>query len=478
MTVTTADGASTTSSADQFSYLAVNGVWTAAGGGAYSWDSSGNWQGGVVPNAVGDTALLGAVAGGGTATITLDAAETLSSLGFSPGAGRLRPQRRRGRLAAIGQRRQFRVRFHRQRRRFDQRPCLLGRQREPHGGQRNEPGDFRRDQRQRRADAFRERELDPGRQRQLHGGTTISGGTLAITTPAALASSGLVTIGSGGRLVLGSGCGHWSLARRSSPVTSSDATTPSDTATASDAVVAVTATASNAAATPSDAAPPITVAAINVATSSGAAAPERWQLPAIAAPVAAATTSVAATPGTVVLQQAIVSHDAVFRAPQAGKVVVAPSAAASWLSVPSVATEAVHLAALAGVSVPSATMAKSTAGKSLSRLSPKAILASTFRWKRNAQPFLRLTPSPLRLQPPALQRSSRRRRVRPLVRLSPFTRGGSRQRSGLGHVQAFGSAQVRKWPFPPRNRRVSGWGVRPFPSQPLSPSSPPVSPSG
>ena len=39
------------------------------------------------------------------------------------------------------------------------------------------------------------------------GGTTVVGGTLAITSPAALPGSGLTTIGSGGRLVLGSGAG-------------------------------------------------------------------------------------------------------------------------------------------------------------------------------------------------------------------------------------------------------------------------------
>jgi autotransporter-associated beta strand protein len=39
------------------------------------------------------------------------------------------------------------------------------------------------------------------------GGTTVSGGTLDIANPSALSQSGLVTIGSGGRLVLGSGGG-------------------------------------------------------------------------------------------------------------------------------------------------------------------------------------------------------------------------------------------------------------------------------
>ncbi len=63
------------------------GVWTAGVGGTFPWDLGGNWQGGVAPDAVGDTAVLGAAVSNGTATITLDAARTVSSLTFSPGTG-------------------------------------------------------------------------------------------------------------------------------------------------------------------------------------------------------------------------------------------------------------------------------------------------------------------------------------------------------------------------------------------------------
>ena len=52
------------------------------------------------------------------------------------------------------------------------------------------------------------------------GGTTISGGTLDIAAPSALSGSGLVTIGGGGRLVLGSGAGIGALLAASSPVSS------------------------------------------------------------------------------------------------------------------------------------------------------------------------------------------------------------------------------------------------------------------
>ena len=52
------------------------------------------------------------------------------------------------------------------------------------------------------------------------GGTTISGGTLDIASPSALSGSGLVTIGSGGRLVLGSGAGIGALLAASPPIAS------------------------------------------------------------------------------------------------------------------------------------------------------------------------------------------------------------------------------------------------------------------
>ena len=52
------------------------------------------------------------------------------------------------------------------------------------------------------------------------GGTTVSGGTLDIAAPSALAGSGLVTIAAGGRLVSGSGAGIGALLAASSPANS------------------------------------------------------------------------------------------------------------------------------------------------------------------------------------------------------------------------------------------------------------------
>ena len=54
------------------------------------------------------------------------------------------------------------------------------------------------------------------------GGTTISGGTLDITSAAALPSSGLITIGGGGRLVLGGGSGIGALLAASAPIESGE----------------------------------------------------------------------------------------------------------------------------------------------------------------------------------------------------------------------------------------------------------------
>ena len=67
--------------------LTVNAVWTAVGGGAFTWGTTSNWQGGIVPGVAGDAALFGGSVGSGSATVTLDAPRSLSSLTFSPATG-------------------------------------------------------------------------------------------------------------------------------------------------------------------------------------------------------------------------------------------------------------------------------------------------------------------------------------------------------------------------------------------------------
>ncbi|MGA2255043.1 MAG: LamG-like jellyroll fold domain-containing protein [Thermoguttaceae bacterium] len=91
VTITNVAGYTATSSVSvTLTAVPVNGVWAASGGGTFSWGTGSNWQGGVAPGAAGDTddiAVLGVAVGSGTATITLGASQTLSSLTFSPAAG-------------------------------------------------------------------------------------------------------------------------------------------------------------------------------------------------------------------------------------------------------------------------------------------------------------------------------------------------------------------------------------------------------
>ena len=192
------------------------------------------------------------------------------------------------------------------------------------------------------------------------GETTISGGTLAIATASALPSSGLIMIGGGGRLVLGGGSGIGALLGVSSPATSGDAKKSSGTAVSSNATPSSDAATAITAATTSDVAPPITATATSIE----------------AAPlVTVATINAAAMPGTVALPQTIAAHDAILSEPQMETVVASHSAAASALSGP---TEAIHVAALAGVVARSAPLSKPTARMTLFHLPPKATLASTF----------------------------------------------------------------------------------------------------
>jgi autotransporter-associated beta strand protein len=63
----------------------VAGTWNANSGG--SWSTAGSWANSLVPTTTGDTALFGPVVTSGTATITLDGSHTLSGLTFNNTAG-------------------------------------------------------------------------------------------------------------------------------------------------------------------------------------------------------------------------------------------------------------------------------------------------------------------------------------------------------------------------------------------------------
>ena len=151
-----------------------------------------------------------------------------------------------------------------------------------------------------------------------YGGTTVEG-TLSVSSAQALPSAGVLVVGRSGRVVLGNSLGSASLAA-SSPVASSNATTPSIAATSVE----------------------------------------------ISAPVTVATTDETVTP--VSAPQSSATHDAVFTEPQA-----VPMAA---VSMPSEPTEAVRVAALSGVVLPSASLSETAARKALLLLPAKVTLVS------------------------------------------------------------------------------------------------------
>jgi autotransporter-associated beta strand protein len=330
---------------------AVAGVWSAAGGGAYSWGTAGNWQGGVAPNAVGDTAVLGTVVGSGAATITLNGAQTLSSLTFSPGAGgsyvlsgsganslQLANDGSSASVSVTGGSDAINAPVV-----LDGDPTVtvasgtslvisgaIGQSGGSEGLSLSGGGT-----------------LTVSGDNSYSGGTTVANGTLSVSSAQALPSAGVLVVGRSGRVVLGNTVGSAATIAASSPVASSDATT-SGIATA-----AVTVAAS----------PASDGSASNATTTSDEAS----------AAISVATTDARATPVAVAAAPASVTHDAVFNATRLATVVAPPSVAAS---VPSQPTETVRVAALGGIVLRSAALSKPGAGKSVFGVPASAMLVS------------------------------------------------------------------------------------------------------
>ena len=65
----------------------ISGVWSATGGGAFSWATSGNWASGNIPTSGIDTATFGTSVGSGTATISLNGSRTLALMSFNTTGG-------------------------------------------------------------------------------------------------------------------------------------------------------------------------------------------------------------------------------------------------------------------------------------------------------------------------------------------------------------------------------------------------------
>lgn len=202
----------------------VTGTWNHSGSG--TWSSSGNWSGSV-PGVGQDTAVFGNVLTGSTvATVTLDSSRSLSNLGFSttgansyviaPSAGStltllsstggVSPT-----ISDSGGNQTVRV------------AVTLSSNLSvsvTSGSALTIAGDISESGGSQSLSVSGGGELILSGTDSYTGGTTISGGTLVLATAAALPSSGLVTIASGGWLELGGGSGIDSLFATSAPMES------------------------------------------------------------------------------------------------------------------------------------------------------------------------------------------------------------------------------------------------------------------
>ena len=248
----------------------ADAVWTAVGGGTLSWDAAANWQNTVVPSN-GDTVVFGASVGSTTATVALDNPVALSGIIFQPAASGAYVLSGSGAdgldLSQGGLGEEVSVLSGAN---AINAPIVLGdglSVNAASGTSLTITGPISESGGDRGLTLSGGGNLTLSGSDSYTGGTTVGGGTLTVTSAAALPSSGLMTISSGGRLVLGGGSGVGTTLGISPPAASSDA-----------------------------------AAVVAAATSSAAA------------PMAAATANAAATRGAVALQQAIASHDAVFSA--------------------------------------------------------------------------------------------------------------------------------------------------------------------
>ena len=187
----------------------ANGTWAVNGNG--TWSGTANWTGGV-PSSGQDTAIFGTVLTSGTATVTLDSNRSLASLGFSTtgtnsytimasGTSTLTLAATGGASATIsngGGNNSIAA------------PVVMGSNLSVSattGSTLTVSGPISETGSSQSLSVSGGGELILSGTSGYTGGTTVNGGTLAITTSAALPSSGLVTISGGGRLVLGSGSG-------------------------------------------------------------------------------------------------------------------------------------------------------------------------------------------------------------------------------------------------------------------------------
>ena len=193
---------------------AIDGAWGASKGG--SWNASGKWQGGSIPGSDtatpgsnGDTATFGSGIGSTAAMITLDGNRTLSSLAFSTaGGGNYTISRSSGDTTSVltlsngtaaasignnGGNHTINV------------PVVLGSNltvTATTGSELTISGPISDGSPGKSVTLTGGGELILSGPDKYTGGTTVTGGTLDFASPAALSSSGIVTIQSGGEVVL------------------------------------------------------------------------------------------------------------------------------------------------------------------------------------------------------------------------------------------------------------------------------------
>ncbi len=198
----------------------INGTWATNGPG--TWSTSGNWTGGV-PGSGQDTAVFGAALTSGTATVTLDGSRSLASLGFSTtggnsyviaasGASTLTLTNTLTSTAALsnsGGNHTINA------------PIVLGSNLSvtaTTGSALTIAGGISESSTGTSVSVGGGGDLILSGTDTYTGGTNVSAATLAITSASALSSTGVVTIGGGGKLVLGSGSGIGALLGASAPI--------------------------------------------------------------------------------------------------------------------------------------------------------------------------------------------------------------------------------------------------------------------
>ena len=198
----------------------ANGTWIHTSGG--SWSTGTNWDIGAAPGNPQDTAVFGPAVTGGTAQVTLDGSRSLASLGFNNTAASYQISASNGATLTLANTGGL--------------PATLSNSGGSHtiaapivlgsnlnvtaspGSALSIAGSINESSPNTSLSVSGGGALILSGTSDYSGGTTVNAGALAVTAASALPSSGLVTIGGGGRLVLGGGSGIGTMLTASLPV--------------------------------------------------------------------------------------------------------------------------------------------------------------------------------------------------------------------------------------------------------------------